>query len=429
MSSNADSNSARRGLGWLMAGEAANSVFCQLTVFGSVFLLFLDAIGLDKDRIGYLLSLFPFCGLLAVFVAPWAARLGLRRTYLAFWFSRTFVIALLILTPSVLGRFGLNLTFVYVAVILLVFAICRSIGETAWLPWMQEAVPNSIRGRFSALNVTVSTITGALAVWASGYVLDQFGGLGRFAWLIGAGVAFGFTSVLLYAGIPGGAPVRLEPAEKAHLRDMIHALQDRSFLRYLAGVGLMLFGTNALSSFFPLFMKEQLGLSQGNVVRVQTAAMAGGLLSFYPWGWAADRFGGKPVVLASLGCSALFPIVWLMAPRGGATALYFAAGLSSVVTLASTGAGLGASRLLYVSVVPPRRRTQYMALYYAGMGLIGGCAPIAAGWILNCSKAVSGDALWFRFDSYTPLFILSIAFSTAAVMTFRRLRVDAAASQ
>lgn len=44
-------------LPWSIAANAANTVFVQFTFFGSVFVLFLSALGLSKGEMGFLLSL------------------------------------------------------------------------------------------------------------------------------------------------------------------------------------------------------------------------------------------------------------------------------------------------------------------------------------------------------------------------------------
>ena len=59
-----------RRLPWFYGHNVCNSIFCQLTFFGPVFVLFLSELGLPKVQIGFLLSLLPFCGLLALFIAP-----------------------------------------------------------------------------------------------------------------------------------------------------------------------------------------------------------------------------------------------------------------------------------------------------------------------------------------------------------------------
>ena len=65
-----------RGLPWINAYSAMNSAFCQLTVFGSVFILFLNDLGMRKGQIGLLLSLMPLCSTLSLVTAPFVARLG-----------------------------------------------------------------------------------------------------------------------------------------------------------------------------------------------------------------------------------------------------------------------------------------------------------------------------------------------------------------
>jgi MFS family permease len=206
---------------------------------------------------------------------------------------------------------------------------------------------------------------------------------------------------------------------------MAIASQDRNFVFFLTGSAVTLLGASALNSFFPLFMKEQLGLSQGSILRVQTAAMAGGLVSSLPWGWAADRYGGKRIILLSMGAGVLFPLAWLLIPANSASTLYLAAALSFLAAAVGTGAVFGAGRVLYVSVVPRQERTHYLSVYYAGMGLVGGLAPIAGGAILKHSTGLSGRTLLFTTNSYTPLFILTVVLTVAALLFYRKLRSDA----
>lgn len=78
-----DSEKIRR-LPWLVAHNTTNNIFCMLTIFGSVFLLFLSQLGFPKTKIGFLLSMLPFCGPVALFIAPLAARAGLKRTFITF---------------------------------------------------------------------------------------------------------------------------------------------------------------------------------------------------------------------------------------------------------------------------------------------------------------------------------------------------------
>ena len=57
-----------RAIPWSLAYDLANTFFVQLTFFGSVFILFLDELGLNESQIGVLLSILPFLSLLSLFI-------------------------------------------------------------------------------------------------------------------------------------------------------------------------------------------------------------------------------------------------------------------------------------------------------------------------------------------------------------------------
>ena len=408
---------------WVIAHTATNNVFCFLTVFGAVFLMFLDELGLPKTQMGLLLSLFPFCGLLALFVAPAVARFGLKRTYLTFWTLRKFVAALLLFTPWVLERWGLDVTFFFVAGILLVFAVCRAIAETALYPWYHEIVPDSIRGKFSAASSIVGTLTAMLTLGTAGYVIGRGGGLRSFVWLMAVGVVFGLVSVWCQFFVPGGAPNPKRREQTAHLRQMLTALRDSNLRHYLGGVGLSAL-TVALLGFVPLFLKEEVGLDPGMVVVLQNGALLGGVISGALWGWAADRFGSKPVMLSGLHVMAVLPLCWLVFPRHSAWSVPLAMGLAFFSGLINYAWAIGSGRLLYVSIVPPEKKTEYMALYYAWVGLLGGIGSLFAGRLLDMCRGLRGNFGFIALDPYTPVFVLSSILLTCTIVLMRGIHVE-----
>jgi len=158
----------KRGLSWLCVETIFSNIFCKFTVFGSVFILFLNELGLDKTKIGFLLSLFPFCGVLALFVAPAIARKGFKRTFITFFGIRKGIIAFLLLTPWIVSKFGISVAFKWVACIIFIFAICRAIGETAIYPWHQEIIPDRIRGKFGSVINIITTVTGMASLGLAG---------------------------------------------------------------------------------------------------------------------------------------------------------------------------------------------------------------------------------------------------------------------
>ncbi|MCA9875036.1 MAG: MFS transporter [Anaerolineales bacterium] len=414
-----------RGLRWSIAGDSANSIFVQFTFFGSVFILFLDALGLGKGAIGVLLSFFPFAGLIALVIAPAVARFGYKRTFLTFWALRTVITALLLLTPQVLAHFGEALTIVYVGTIVAGFALCRATGETGKYPWTQEYVPNHVRGKFSALDNLFTTIVGIVAVSIAGYVIDQSTGFRGFMLLIGAGVAAGFLAVWAYSFIPGGHPI--PAAHQAH-RDLREAIADTSFRNYLLAIALMTLATIPMTSFLPLFMREEVGLADGQVILLQNGTLVGSLLSVYAWGWAADRYGSTPVMLSGVLMRVFLPVFWLLMPRNSAISLYVALAIAVFQGVANMGWAIGSARLLFVRVVPPDKKSDYMALYYAWIGLAGGLSQLVGGWILDLAQGVSGQFLVVTVDPYTPLFVMGLTLPLASLFFFRGVQRDSTVS-
>ncbi|MFB3890733.1 MAG: MFS transporter [Phycisphaerae bacterium] len=412
-----------RGLPWINAYSSLNSAFCQLTVFGSVFILFLNDLGLRKTQIGMLLALMPLCSMLSLLTAPYVARFGFRRSFLLFWGARSIVILPLLLTPWYVTRFGTGSTFVFIAVILLMFSLCRSIGETAWYPWSHEVIPPYIRGKFSAVNGMLQTTLSMSAVLMAGWVLGLGTGLWRYLWLIGGGVVIGLTSVAAMSFVPGGAPPSAGTADKFSFRRFLPAIRDRNFLLYLAGVGLVMLG-GSLMAFVPLYMRESIGLRESQVVFVQGSGMIGVLASSYLWGWAADRYGSKPVMLLGLAATVVMPILWFLLPRHSSWSMLLAVGVGAAGGLASLGYGIGSARQLYTDVVPQEGRTAYFSLYCAWCGLMAGLGAPLAGQVLQASAGLGGSLGWLSFDAYSPLFAGSVLMLGGGMLILSRTRSD-----
>ena len=413
-----------RGLPWRITANSANTVFVQFTFFGSAFILFLSELGLSKTEIGFLLSLFPFFGLVALVAAPAVARFGYKRTFLTFWGLRNVATAFLLLTPWVVVRYGLQGTLTFVTIIVAAFALCRAIAETGWYPWAQEIIPDALRGKFAATNQIFTTLVGLLAVSIAGYVVEQSTELSRFTILIGAGVLFGLFSVWAYSFIPGGAPIPAAPAAERQPRALGDAVRDRDFRAYLSGIGLITLATVPLASFLPLFMQEQVGLGEGQIVLLQNGTLLGGLLSSYLWGWAADRYGSKPVMQAGVFINLFLPLLWLFIPRQSILSLAAALAIAVLQGIGAAGWTIGSGRLLFVSIVPPEKKSDYMALYYACIGVVGGLSQLVGGRLLDVFQALSGQIGFLTLDAYTPFFALGLVLTGLGLLVLQRVRAD-----
>lgn len=414
---------AKKGfLGWVIANTALNSAFGSLTFGGSIFVLFLDYLGLTKADIGLVLALFPFCGLLALVVGPISARVGYKKTYLIFYGLRKPVLLLLLAAPMVSRQYGHAAVATYVSGVMLTFAIFRAIAETGYFPWYCEFVPASIRGRFSAVSNLVSVSTIALTVWLASYALARSEGATGFLTLICVGVGLGLLSVAMMLPVPGGHRVKGSLPLGHYLGGLRQGLSDRRFIWFLLGVGLYVVGMSG-NSFVMLYMRDLVGLQPAQVVRLEPISMVGGMTSGFLAGWASDRYGGRPVVLVGVIGILALPILWLLMPHHSPASLYLAYAGAFWGGVFGTTVGISTTRLLFSELIPADRSMNYTSINYAATGLFGAMGPLLWGNLLTHFKDFGGNVLGLSTNQYTPQLVSVFVLVALAGTCFARVTV------
>lgn len=415
-----------RRLPWQLAGNAFNMIFWVTAAYGSVFVLFLYELGLDKARIGILLSLLPFCGISAVFTAPYIARFGLKRTFLIFFAGRTLFAGGFLFTPLIIRHYEMGTAFLWVSCCIFGFALCRAIAETAIFPWAHEMIPDNIRGKFSGINSFLAQIVSIAVVAVSGYVIGRFEGINKFVYVIFGGVVAGICAVCCFFYVPGGKPVPYTASTGAHFKDMLLSLKDANFRCYMTGLATVSVGITALIAFIPLYMKQQIGLASNTVIWLDIGIYTGALLSSFMWGWAADRFGSKPVMLSGACLMVPIPVLCFLIPRQSPFVAEIAFCTAFLLGIATIAWGIGLGRYLYVSAVPAAKKTAYMAVFYAGAGLMGGSSPLLGGYLLSACAQIDARWAFFHIDAYTPFFLSSFILLVFGCIILNRLRSDGA---
>jgi HEAT repeat protein len=166
------------------------------------------------------------------------------------------------------------------------------------------------------------------------------------------------------------------------------------------------------------------GLSEGQTVLLQSGALVGNLVSSMGWGWASDRYGSKPVMISGLVMKILLPILWFTMPRGQESSFYVAIGIAVVLGISDMAWGIGAGRLLFVSVVPPEKKLEYMPLHYAWVGTIGGLSQLLGGLLIDLFAGIDGEWFGFALNAYSPLFALGLVLTVAATLLLMGMRAD-----
>lgn len=408
-----------RSLPWAVGFSVTNQIFAYLTFFGPVVVLFFNRLGLSKGQIGTTLGILYITGIFSIFLVPYSARIGYKKTFLRFMTARALVVVLMLFVPWIVRRFGEQVVVFCVMAIVGLFAIFRTVALTGWMPWSQEYVPNTVRGKYTAINSIFTNSLGFLTVIIAGWVVGDGENLNNFLYLFAASFVFAALTVWAATHVPGGAP---QPGQtKSHLREAFATLKNPAFMLFLLSVGLVTISAEPMNAFLPLYTNEQIGLSASVAIYIQAATMFGGILSSYLWGWAADRYGSKPVILLGLTLRIIVPVLWFAIPRQAEASVWLAMGTALFSGVANMGWAIGSSRMLFVSLVPSAKSGDYMAMWTTWGGITWAVSQVLGGWLLEAAAGVSGHLWIFEFDSYIVLFGIALIVPLVALFLLNRV--------
>lgn len=279
----------RRKLPWSIVSSSLICFYGQITFGASLFVLFLDSLGLSKGQIGLAKAILPFAGITAIFTAPWVSRFGYKRGYFVFYGGRVLVFSVMLLAPA----------------------------ETGIYPWQKQYIPDAVRGRYGAAVGIAGTLASIAASTIGGAAIGASAPPARYLLLIVVGSVVGLAGVSLGALIPGGEPARVPQGLGPALTGVRGAIRDERFLLFLAGSSAVTVSVLSLQAFLPLYLTDVVRLSPGTVVLLDNAYLFGSLGSSFLWGRAADRRGSGPVLVVSAAASCLVPLCLAFSPRLG----------------------------------------------------------------------------------------------------------------
>ncbi len=407
-----------RRLKFALAGDAANAIYINLATAGSVLLLFMQKISLDKTQMGILLAALGFGPMIAPVTSQIGARLGFKRLALTFTLLRVLPLAGMIFAPTIAKNYGPDTAFTYVALVLAAFSLFRSTADSMGGPWSTEYVPAAMRGRYTARQMIVTMLCGAAAIFSIGLFLGADAPIARFQEFFSLAILFGLLPAVFYAYVPGGAP---RPDFPIAFTGMLAPLRDPVYRRHLAAHMFVNLGWFATTPFFPLFMKDHVGLAANRVVMLDAAVMLGSLASSFVWGWAADRYGGKPVMVSLIALHVFYPLGLLLMPRHShwtpilAVALYFSLGFITI------GWVIGFYRYFFINLIPETDQTAAIGLNTCMSGLMVGSGPLWAGFVIQRLSFLHGHLGPIHIDQFTPVLLFLIVCLIIATALFATL--------
>ena len=360
-------------------------------------------LGLNSDEIGILGSLMAFCQVLALISIPITLYFGSKLVSITTLFTRYIFLLIFLIVP--LYQHNLLLVFYLLFFAMLMFAICRSLSEAAFVPWMQEFIPRDVRGRIIGINGIICTPFALAASYAIKMWLDSREGLDRFYPVFIIAIISGFISALLLIKIKGGKKIVNRENDRGYLKNLFSASKDKNFNLFLISSGTQYLVITVLAIFLTLFFKIRMNIPTGELIFSSTLVLIGGTCSGFIVGRITDNYGcrGIRVIFQSLQI-----ILLLMLPFINSETPY----LSYVIGIVFFLFGFlmwGSASIGYIfmlNYVPGNNKESFMSLAYSLDGLIAGITTVLAGylvlWLDTNNIIVFGKTL----GSYEVLFAI-----------------------
>ena len=351
-----------RELWFLFALNVAVGFSNQL--IGPLFPLYLESLGASEIQIGMVISTASVAATALMFPSGVLIdRVGKRRMLLA---SVVLSAVPLLLMASVR-------IWVWVTPFFMVFNAAFSLFIPSRMAMIAERATQGNRATLFGVMNMAWPISGIFAPTLSGFVVENFG------WAFPFYIAGGIMVVSILPTImlrERSVPV-VEVAEEGKRG----SLRDPKYLGFMA---LFFFfhmamstGQGCVNTVLPLFLKNELGLTASTIGLFFTGSSVLTLLTQYPSGWLADRYGRKRLILA---CIAPIPLLYGVWPLVGSWAV--------LLVLNSLAFGLWsmtwpASLAMLSDFVPPELRGSAFGVRMTGVRLGFTLGPLFGGYLYS----------------------------------------------
>lgn len=320
-----------------------------------------------EGRQATVLGLITFVGLaVGAAVQPFAGAMSDRsRTR---WGRRGVIgLGVLLVLPS-LALFGLAGGLIAALLGYLLVQIAASVAQSGQQALLPDLIAPNRRGMAAGLKGFMDVVGATLGFVILGQLLGSGGATPALLAIASALVLLLLLTVLLVH-----EPARpAASVERVSIGDVFRfdMRQHRAFALLIASRFLFLLGTYAVGRFFLFFVADRLALDP-NDAAAAAGALLGGLglvtaLAALPAGWAADRIGRVPLMVAGAGLSAAG--VLLLTRASSSTAILLFGGLMALGSAAFSAANWA----LTADLAPAAEAARFMAL--ANFGTAGAAA-------------------------------------------------------
>ena len=395
------------------------SMVAVISTVSSPLTLFSVELGLNADKIGILGSLMAFFQIFGILAIPLIGYFGCKIVATAGLFIRYLFLSIFLVVPFY--KDDTNTVFLLLFFTMSMFSLCRTISETASVPWAQEFIPKSVRGKIIGRNGLICTPFAILTSYIIKLWLDSNTGLERFYPVFILAIIIGLIAALFLLGIGGGKPRPKNSSDPNFLKKLIIPLKDKNFQLFLYSSGSQFIVITILAVFLTLFFKVRLGVPSGHLVFMSTLILVGGSFSGIVAGFFVDRYGCRGIRIV-LQTGQIFLLLFLPFINSNTPGVDFLIGFIFFAFgfLMWGSATIGA--IFMLNYVPTNQKESYMTIAYSMDGLIAGSTTIFAGYLVYWLDTNSIQVLGIVLGSYEVLFTLCALIMASSIIAFAFLQ-------
>lgn len=371
-------------------------------VFITGFALYLGASNVD---IGLLGTIPVLAGIAQPLASYWAESTRMTRKFITNIF---YALSVILWIPIILLPFwdkapGYSLFIFFSCFTLFNFLI--SMTNPPYISWLGDVVPDDIRGRYFSRRNMWAGLSGMSVSLIMGKVVDILPKKVAFPLVFSVAIFFCIVEIIIIFLQP--EPYKEPRRDINLLKEFSLPLKDKNFFHYTLFIALWNFGVIMPGQFFSVFNLKYLNLSYTTIVLVGTFSGVAGLLAQPLFGYLADRYPNKTILLSTSFLASFIPAFYIfMDPRHPLFSLILLYAVNIVAGAIWAGITLTQFNLL-LALSPPIQRMSYVGIHSAFISLTGASSPFIGGLIVNALKHFNVMLPLLELTNIKVLFLIS----------------------
>jgi MFS family permease len=301
------------------------------------------------------------------------------------------------------------------------FQIVTSSAGPAWQAWMSDLVDQNTKGRYFGLRNLVTGLISVPSTLLAGYVLDLFGGgLWAFFAIFTIGSIFGALDVYALS-VQDEDPTQKGNMINPHV--LIEVLKLKGdYRKFLISYMFITFTGAILGPYTTVMMINDFHYSYATIGLLVVVSSISAALTQPLWGRWGDRYGHFRMLKIVAVLRAALALGWALAIP---SILYMIPFQVFIGVVATAGLGLMSFNTL-LTVAPSFGKTEAFSLYSSLVNFASFFGNIIAGLLVLVLASVQMNFLFWTFNDYRVIFLISFVLRIGAAYYIIHLHLDKA---